>query len=158
MCLLTSLLQLAYIILRLCLDVPSSLWCSSGLVHLIPDAWQLSKEDNSNNAKRNADLQHLWHPIYLKHLLRLVNCPTKRPAVEEWVGVWHSGEFERLTLTSGPPTAQQVQASCPNTSGFSPKNTSSICWISLHIRLPEALLVTDACRVTLIPATTPIHI
>lgn len=27
---------------------------------------------------------------------------------------------------------QQVQASCPYRSGFSPKNTSSICWISPH--------------------------
>ena len=45
-----------YIVLCQCLDVPSSLGCSSGLVHLIPDAWQLSNEDNSINAKHNADL------------------------------------------------------------------------------------------------------
>lgn len=42
-------------------------------------------------------------------------------------GVWG------VNLDIWPPIIQQVQASCPNRSAFSPKNTSSICWISPHI-------------------------
>lgn len=65
------------------------------------------------------DLQHIWHPIYLKHLLSRVNDPTKGPASEGWVGVQHSGETQRLNLTSGPRSCNKFWASCPNRSGFS---------------------------------------
>lgn len=47
-------------------------------------------------------------------------------------GVQHSGDTERLTLTSGPRSCNKFGASCPNRSAFfffSTKNTSSICWI-----------------------------
>lgn len=42
-------------------------------------------------------------------------------------GIWG------VNLDIWPPIIQQVQPSCPNRSGFSPKNTSSICWTSPHI-------------------------
>lgn len=73
---------------------------------------------------------HVWHLIYLKHLLRLVNYPTQSSCIGGaggfptlW-GVWG------VNLDIWPPIMEQVQASCPSRSGFSCENTSSICWIS----------------------------
>lgn len=73
---------------------------------------------------------HVWHLIYLKHLLRLVNYPAQSSCIGGaggfptlW-GVWG------VKLDIWPPIMEQVQASCPSRSGFSCENTSSICWIS----------------------------
>lgn len=113
-----------------CWQIPSFLWLSSGFVHLIPDAWQLSEEDNTVDTMYDAwTPQHAWHLIYLKHLFRLVNCPTKGGG---GAGSWHPGEFEGLTLTSAPdhPTSS---GQLPKWLWFFQKNTSSICRISPHI-------------------------
>lgn len=38
----------------------SLLWLSSGFVHLIPDAWQLSEEDNAINTMLNTGIHSVF--------------------------------------------------------------------------------------------------
>lgn len=110
------------------------------------------------NAQRRA---HVWHLIYLKHLLRLVNYPTKSPASEEWVEFNLSGELKGLTLTSGPRSCNKFRPAAHIDLVFplkTPHPSAEFLLIKVSPWLPEALEFTDACRVTLIPAMTPIHI
>lgn len=98
------------------------------------DAWLLSGDNTLDTMQRRKDRQRTWHLISLKHLLSGVNDSTKEQHQRGggWLGgVQHSGEMERLTLTSGPRSCNKFGASCPERSAFfAAKNTSSICWIS----------------------------
>lgn len=106
------------------------------------------------------DLLHVWHLIYLKHLLRVVNYQTES-CVGELGGVLYSRELKGLTLTSGPRTSNKFRPAAQIGLVFplkTPHPSAEFLLIWVSAWLPEAPLFTDACGVTLILAVTPIHI
>lgn len=114
------------------------------------------------NARRRA---HVWHLIYLKHPLRLVNYPTKSPAVDGWVESRPQGSLKKgaggLTLTSGPRSCNKFRPAAQIGLVFprkTPHPSAKFLLIKVSPRCPEARPFSDACGLTLIPATTPIHI
>lgn len=111
-----------------CSCFPVSLFPLLFIWHCSPDTVRVAAIRRRQSHRQDAphrDPRRIWHPIYLKHLFSWVNDPTKGPASEGWGGVGavvqHSGEIERLNLTSGPRSRSKFGASCPNRSGFS-------CW------------------------------
>lgn len=113
--------------------VDTFLWLSSAIVHLTPDVWQLSEEHNTNNTMHNAGIRRAFDTWLISSTY------SDELTIQQWVQSWMSGWGLALWGVCEVNTdiwhaiMQQVHATWPNRSGFSPKNTSSICQISPHI-------------------------
>lgn len=104
-----------------CSCFPVSLCSSSGIVHLTPYAWQLSEEDNPIDTTRNIGIGSTFDTQFISSTYWAELTTQQRDQHQRggWVGVQHSGDTERLNLTSGLRSRNNFRASCPNRSGFS---------------------------------------
>lgn len=146
-----------------CSCFPVSLCSSSGIVHLTPYAWQLSEEDNPIDTTRNDGICSTFDTRFISstYWAELTTQQRDRHQRGGWVGggptLW------RLNLTSGlRPIMQQVSGQLPKWVWFfllkTPHPSAEFLLLQSSPWLPEALLFTDTCSVTLIPPMTPIHI
>lgn len=146
-----------------CSCFPVSLCSSSGIVHLTPYAWQLSEEDNPIDTTRNVGICSTFDTRFISstYWAELTTQQRDRHQRGGWVGggptLW------RLNLTSGlRPIMQQVSGQLPKWVWFfllkTPHPSAEFLLLQSSPWLPEALLFTDTCSVTLIPPMTPIHI